>query len=172
MSEPHDVENRLGDTLQSRTETLAVAESCTGGLVGSLITDVPGSSDYFIGGIISYMNQTKRQTLAVSRESLERHGAISKPVAREMAQHVRDETGATWSVSTTGHAGPTPDATSIPAGSVFIGIAHAGGPEADESYSMVEHHRFDGTRTEVKTQIAKQALQSVLAQLRAGENDG
>ncbi len=133
MDDGHPVENRLGKALQTQRETIAVAESCTGGLVGSLITDVAGSSDYFIGGIISYMNQTKRQSLAVSRESLERYGAVSKPVAREMAQHVRDETNATWSVSTTGYAGAATDSGSVPAGSVFIGIAHAGTPDTEES---------------------------------------
>lgn len=167
MGDERSVERRLGAELRARSETIAVAESCTGGLVGSLITDVPGASDYFVGGIISYMDQTKRRTLAVSRESLERHGAVSQPVAREMAQHVRDETDATWSVSTTGYAGAATDAGSAPAGSVFIGIARAGTPNGDGTYSVVEHYRFDGDRLEVKRQIAEQALESVVAQVRA-----
>ncbi len=161
------VEERLGARLDDLEETIAVAESCTGGLVGSLITDVPGSSNYFIGGIISYMNQTKLQQLAISRESLERHGPVSKPVAREMAQHVRDEAGASWAVSTTGYAGQTTESSDHPVGSVYIGIAHAGNFESDGSYTIVEHHQFDGSRHEVKERIARQALESALAQITA-----
>lgn len=161
------VEARLGDALRDRGETISVAESCTGGLVGSLITDVPGSSDYFIGGIISYRNRTKLQRLAVSREALEAHGPVSEPVAREMAQHVRDEAASTWSVSTTGYAGPADGVTDRPVGTVYIGIAHAGEPEADPSYAVVEHHRFDGDRHEVKERIARQALRSALGEVRS-----
>lgn len=163
------VAERLGARLGELDETIAVAESCTGGLVGSLITDVPGSSNYFIGGIISYMNQTKLQQLAISREALERHGPVSKPVAREMAQHVRDEADAGWAVSTTGYAGPTTESPDHPAGSVYIGIAHAGDFEADDSYTIVEHHQFAGSRHEVKAQIARRALESALAQIEAKE---
>lgn len=163
------IAKRIGEALRDRGETLAVAESCTGGLVGSLITDVPGSSDYFVGGIISYVNQTKLQRLAVSRELIERHGAVSKPVARKMAQHIRDEADATWSVSTTGYAGPTVESADSSTGSVFIGIAYAGIPDTRAPYSIVEHHQFDGDRHEVKEQIATQALKSTLAQIRSGE---
>lgn len=163
------IEKRIGEVLRDRGETIAVAESCTGGMVGSLITDVPGSSDYFVGGIISYMNQTKLQRLAVSREAIEQHGAVSKPVAREMAQHIRDEADATWSVSTTGYAGPEVNSADSAIGSVFIGIAYAGTPDERESYSIVEHYQFDGNRHEVKERIAKRALKSMLAQIRSGE---
>jgi nicotinamide-nucleotide amidase len=159
---------RLGETLGERGETLAVAESCTGGLLGSTITGVAGSSDYFVGGVISYTERTKRQLLAVSRESLERHGAVSEAVASAMARHIRDETGADWGVSTTGYAGPTGGDTDTPVGTVYIGIAYAGGDGRDP-YATVEHHRFEGSRATVKERIVEQALRSALAEIESGE---
>lgn len=161
------IEARLGRNLRESEQTIAVAESCTGGLVGSLITDVVGASDYFVGGIISYMNQTKLQNLAVSREALEQHGPVSKPVAREMAQHIRDEANATWGVSTTGYAGSAAEASGEPPGSVYLGIAFAGEFESKSSFSIVEHHQFDGSRRELKERIAKQALESVYRQIKS-----
>lgn len=161
------IEARLGQLLRDEEQTIAVAESCTGGLVGSLITDVVGSSEYFIGGIISYMNQSKLQSLAVSREALEQHGAVSKPVAREMAQHIRDEANATWGVSTTGFAGKSAEASGEPPGSVYIGIAFAGEFESKTSFSLVEHHQFEGNRRALKERIAKQALESVSVQIQS-----
>ena len=157
---------RIGRVLTDREETLAVAESCTGGLLGSTITGVAGSSDYFAGGIISYTERTKRQLLAVSRESLEQHGAVSETVASGMARHIRDETGADWGVSTTGFAGPTSDDPDIPVGTVYIGIAYAGNRETDP-YAVVEHHEFDGDRAAVKRQIVEQSLASTLEQIES-----
>lgn len=165
MSTAPPVADQLGTALCERNETIAVAESCTGGLIGSKITDVPGSSEYFVGGIISYVDQTKLQRLAVSREAIERHGVVSEPVAREMAQHVRDEADATWAVSTTGYASSPDDSTDLSAGSVYVGVAHAGAPDADDSYTIVEYHEFEGDRREVKERIATQALESALTQI-------
>jgi len=159
---------RLGDALGERGETLAVAESCTGGLLGSTITGVAGSSDYFVGGVISYTERTKRQLLAVSRESLERHGPVSETVASAMARHIRDETGADWGVSTTGYAGPTSGDPDTPVGTVYIGIAHAGGDGRDP-FATVEHHRFEGDRAAVKERIVEQALRSALTEIETVE---
>lgn len=157
---------RVGEALTERGETLAVAESCTGGLLGSTITGVAGSSDYFLGGIVSYTERTKRQLLAISRESLAQHGAVSETVASGMARHIRDETGADWGVSTTGYAGPTSDDPDIPVGTVYIGIAYAGN-HAIDPYAVVEHHQFDGDRAAVKRRIVEQALASALEQIEA-----
>jgi len=159
---------RVGEVLAERAETLAVAESCTGGLLGSTITGIAGSSEYFLGGIVSYTERTKRQLLAISRESLERHGAVSETVASGMARHIRDETGADWGVSTTGFAGPTSGDPDIPVGTVYIGIAYAGNSEVDP-YAVVEHHQFDGDRAAVKRQIVEQALASALEQIESVE---
>jgi len=94
MAQDRLAAHRIGDALTRRSETPAVPKSCIGGLLGSTVTGVTGSSDYFLGGVIAYTNQTKRQPLAVSRESLEHHGAVSDPVASAIARHVRDETDA------------------------------------------------------------------------------
>ena len=161
------VAERLGERLRERGETLAVAESCTGGLLGSTITNVAGASDYFVGGVISYMNRTKLAFLAVSREALDRHGAVSRPVAREMAQHVRDEAGVDWALSTTGFAGAAPDSSDDPAGTVYVGVACASDRADGGAFSVVERHQFDGTRHEVKAQIVERALESLLAQVRS-----
>lgn len=167
MTDSAPIEERIGAELRERGDTVAVAESCTGGLVGSLLTGVPGASDYFIGGIISYMEQTKLQLLAISREQLTQHGPVSHPVAREMAQHIRDEASADWGVSTTGYAGPTGGSSGESVGTVYIGIAFAGTDDTDSPYVTVERHQFDGTRHEIREGIAKQALSSALAQMRA-----
>jgi len=166
MDEDTPVAARLGERLCERGETLAVAESCTGGFLGSTVTDVPGASEYFLGGILSYTDGTKRRLLAVSREDLDRHGAVSRPVARAMATHVRDEAGADWALSTTGYAGESDDGDE-PAGTVYVGIASAGTGEGP--FSVVERHQFDGSRQRVKARVTGRALESLLVQLRSTE---
>jgi len=157
------VARQLGDALRERDETIAVAESCTGGRLGSTIAGVPGASDYFVGGIISYTNRTKRRFLAVSREQLERYGAVSEQVATAMARHVRDEAGADWGVSTTGYAGSAPDSATVPSGTVFVGVAGAGRGPDREPFAVVERNRFDGTRHEVMDQTVTWTLRTTLA---------
>ncbi|MFB6197649.1 MAG: CinA family protein [Halobacteriaceae archaeon] len=157
--------NRLGDALRDEGHTVAVAESCTGGLVGSLITDVPGASDYFDRSICTYTYDAKLD-LGIAREMLDEHGAVSEPVAREMARRARDRSGTTWAVSTTGIAGPTGGSEETPVGTVFIGVARAADWGSNDSYTTVSHHLFDGTRTEIKRKIARQALQDILQELQ------
>ena len=99
------IEKRVGEALRETDATVAVAESCTGGLVGSLLTDVPGSSDYFDRSVVTYSNDAKQDVLAVSREHLDSEGAVSPPVAREMARGVRDTAGTTWGVATRNRSG-------------------------------------------------------------------
>ncbi|USZ69063.1 CinA family protein [Halorussus salilacus] len=159
------VEERLGDALRESDATLAVAESCTGGLVGSLLTDVPGSSDYFDRGLVTYSYDAKLRELGVSREALDEHGAVSEPVAREMARGVRDAAGTTWGVSTTGIAGPTGGSDDKPVGTVFVGVAYAGAWGTGESYATVSRHEFDGDRREIKEQIARKALEDLLSEV-------
>lgn len=158
---------RLGNRLRERGETLAVAESCTGGLLGSTVTNVPGASDYFLGGVVAYTAGTKRRLLAISRESLDRHGAVSRPVAEAMARHVRDEAGADWALSTTGYAGEPSGESDEPPGTVYVGIAAS--DAGDGPFSVVERHRFDGTRHEVKERIVDRALDSLVVQVRSTE---
>ncbi len=161
------VEARLGEALRERGETIAVAESCTGGLVGSLVTDVAGASDYFDRSVVTYSNDAKQRHLAVSREALDEHGAVSGPVAREMARAVRDVAGTTWGVSTTGIAGPTGGTAEKPVGTVFVGVARAAAWGSGESYARVERDQFDGDRRAVKEQIARRALEKVAEEVEA-----
>ena len=166
MNTDSPIERRLGDALRNSGATIATAESCTGGLIGSLLTDVSGSSDYFDRGFVTYSYEAKMEHLGVSRESLDEHGAVSEPVARQMARGVRDVAGTTWGVATTGIAGPTGGTEDKPVGTVFVGVAYAGEWASSDSYATVERHEFDGTRREIKEQIARQALADVLSELR------
>jgi nicotinamide-nucleotide amidase len=163
------IEKRVGERLRDREETLAVAESCTGGLVGSRLTDVPGSSAYFDRSLVTYANDAKQELLGVSREALDAHGAVSEPVAREMARGVRDTAGTTWGVATTGIAGPTGGTDEKPVGTVYLGVAYAGPWGTESSTASVERYEFDGSRTERKSQFAEQALSDLLAAIEARE---
>jgi PncC family amidohydrolase len=112
--------------------TLAAAESCTGGLVAYRITSIPGSSAYFLGGIVAYSNDLKRDVLGVRQETLDRHGAVSETCAREMAEGVRQLTGASIGVSTTGIAGPGGATRHKPVGLIFIACASPVGTDVHE----------------------------------------
>jgi len=158
----HAIERRVGEALRDRSETLAVAESCTGGLVGSLVTDVSGASAYFDRSVVTYSYDAKQDLLAVARETLDEHGAVSEPVAREMARGVRDTADADWGVATTGIAGPTGGSPETPVGTVYVAVAHAAPWETGDSGCTVTHYEFDGSRTEVKAAIARQALADLL----------
>jgi nicotinamide-nucleotide amidase len=151
----------LGDRLSEREETVAVVESLTGGLVCSRLTDIPGSSDYFDRGVVTYSNEAKQEGLAVSREALDAHGAVSEPVAAEMARGVRDTAGTTWGVSTTGVAGPTGGTDEKPVGLVYVGVAYAGPWGSESSFVTVDRHVFDGDRRAVKTASATAALEAL-----------
>jgi len=165
MSDIAPVEERIGAVLTDRGERIGVAESCTGGLICSLLTDVPGSSDYFEGGIVSYSPGAKLHELAVSREALDRHGTVSEPVAREMAQRVRDIEETTWGLSTTGYAGPAGGTGDNPVGTVYVGVAYAGELGTGTTTTRVERYRFEGERTEVKQRMARQALSLALDEI-------
>jgi len=156
------VERRVGEALRDRGDTVAVAESCTGGLVGSLLTDVSGSSAYFDRSVVTYSYDAKQDVLAVSREALDDHGAVSEPVAIEMARAVRDTAATDWGVATTGVAGPTGGSPETPVGTVYIAVAHAAPWETGQSGCTVRHYEFAGSRTEVKAKIAGQALEDLL----------
>jgi nicotinamide-nucleotide amidase len=113
----------VGKHLKQAGETIAVAESCTGGGLGAMLTEVPGSSDYFLGGIISYANEVKIKLLGVSPEDLGKYGAVSEIVAQQMALGVKQQLNSSWGVSITGIAGPGGSTEDKPVGLVYIGIA-------------------------------------------------
>ena len=122
----------VGEHLQTTRETLSTAESCTGGGLGQMLTSIPGSSNYFMGGVISYDNQAKIALLGVSAEDLAQRGAVSHVIAKQMAAGVRSRLGTTWGLSITGIAGPGGGTAAKPVGLVYIGLA---GPQDEiESY--------------------------------------
>jgi nicotinamide-nucleotide amidase len=113
----------LGSMLMDRRATLAVAESCTGGLMAKQLTDVPGSSGFFLLSAVTYANEAKMAVLGVAPETLERYGAVAEATAREMAEGARRCAGADYALSTTGIAGPDGGTAEKPVGTVCIGLA-------------------------------------------------
>lgn len=124
------LEEVLGRMLRERSLTVAAAESCTGGYVADMLTNVPGSSDWMAGGVVAYANRVKTDALGVSPEALRRHGAVSESVAAQMADGVRRRLGANLGISTTGVAGPSGGTPEKPVGTVWIGYADAAGVRA------------------------------------------
>jgi competence/damage-inducible protein CinA-like protein len=116
-----------GELLRKNRATICVAESCTGGMLGERFTSVPGSSDYFAGGFITYTNAMKVELLGVPAETLKEHGPVSKETAEAMAIGARRRCGATYAISITGAAGPDSGGESVPAGTVYVAIADAAG---------------------------------------------
>lgn len=136
-------------------KTLVTAESCTGGGIGAALTEVPGSSAVFKGGIISYCDEVKHKQLGVAKALLEEKGAVSFEVAQAMAAGARKLLDGDYAISVTGLAGPDGDAYGNPVGTVFIGLA-------GEENSVVRHFVFAGTRDEIRRQAITAALQMVL----------
>ncbi len=155
------LEEVVGRILREKGRTLAVAESCSGGLLGHRLTNVPGSSDYFLAGVVAYSNAAKTAFLGIRPSSIARHGAVSSAVARQMAQGIRNRTRADYGLSITGIAGPSGATSEKPVGLVFIGLAWAGGAE-------VQKNIFLGNRQMVKFQSTQKALDMVRRQLLAG----
>ena len=149
----------VGQMLRERRATLAVAESCTGGMLAERITSVPGASDYFAGGFLTYTYAMKTQMLGVDPELLEQHGAVSEPVAEAMARGARERTGATFAVSITGVAGPGQGSEKARVGSVSIGIA---GPEGCRVRSV----QFAGDRMRIRSLATQTALDLLRRALR------
>ncbi len=117
------LEERVHEILTARGLKLAVAESCTGGTIASKFTAIAGASQYFMAGVVSYSNASKRDILGVSQESIDRYGAVSEQVAREMAEGVRRIAGADYAIATTGIAGPTGGSDEKPVGTVWMAVA-------------------------------------------------
>ena len=143
---------RAGTLLAERGWSLAMAESCTGGLIAHLITEIPGSSSYLIGGIIAYANRIKRDVLGVPEKELVAHGAVSHEVALAMAQGVRHTLGTDVGLSTTGVAGPSGGTAAKPVGTVYVAISS---PLGDG----VEHHLWPTDRQGNKRLSARAALE-------------
>jgi len=144
----------VGELLRSKGLTISVAESCTGGRVGDLLTDVSGSSDYFLGGVISYSNRSKVELLGVSEKSLAAEGAVSDEVARQMSAGARKFLHARIGVGITGIAGPLGGSPEKPVGLVYIAVSSDKGTISDKNL-------FKGSRTQVKRQSANRALEMI-----------
>ncbi len=136
-------------------KTLATAESLTGGGIGAALTAIPGSSEVYCGGVISYTDQVKHAILGVPQEALDEYGAVSAPVAEAMAAGVRALLKADVAVSVTGLAGPGGDKYGNPVGTVFIGYQ-------DAHHCTVRHCLLEGTREEVRSQTIETALKLIL----------
>ncbi len=148
------MKNTLSSLLINKSLTISTAESCTGGLIGHMLTSIPGSSSYFMGGIISYSNEAKMDLLNVSPETLKQHGAVSAQTAEEMALGVKSQFKTDIGVSVTGIAGPDGGSDEKPVGTVFMGYFIFGG-----LYSV--RYLFKGDRAEIKQQTAETALENV-----------
>lgn len=120
----------IGEQLKRNGEKLSVAESCTGGYLAHLLTSVPGSSDYFIGGAVTYSNEMKCELLGVNPASIKNDGAVSETVVKQMAEGMRRRSGADYALATSGVAGPDGGTEEKPVGTVWIGLSHSGGTEA------------------------------------------
>ncbi len=121
------LQSAVAEILTRRGETLAVAESCTGGAVSALFTEIPGASEYFLCGVVSYSNRAKAELLGVRTADIERFGPVSREVAEQMAVGARRVAGSDYAISTTGVAGPTGGTDEDPVGTVWIAVAHPGG---------------------------------------------
>jgi len=151
MNTASEIAARVGRLLLERGWTLGVAESCTGGLVSHSITNVPGSSAFFVGGVVTYANEAKRDVLGVSEELLTKHGAVSRGVALAMAEGVRDLLGTEVGLSITGIAGPAGGTPTKPVGTTFIAVSSPLGRE-------VRHHLWNSDRLGNKRHSAEAAL--------------
>ncbi len=174
--------DRVVEILKERGATVATAESCTGGRVAAAFTASAGASDYFVGGVVAYSNEVKIGVLGVERETIERHGAVSREVAEQMATGVRRLTGADYAIATTGIAGPGGGTSEKPVGTVWVAVSAAvrgnirarrgstlwpttrwdRQQSADGTISETVEARlfnFDGTRTENMSSAVEAAIE-------------
>jgi nicotinamide-nucleotide amidase len=158
-TDEEDLPAVVGRLLREKGETLALAESCTGGMVASLLTDAPGSSNYFLGGIVSYADSAKKDWLGVSEETLSQRGAVSEEAAREMARGARSRFGAGMAAAVTGIAGPDGGTPDKPVGTVCFAVAGPGGRET------VKRRRVPGDRAQVRRWASLFCLHLVRRQL-------
>lgn len=150
---------QVADALRASGSSVTTVESCTGGLVGAALTSLPGSSDYFPGGFITYSNELKQRLVGVKDQSLETYGAVSDSVAREMAMGGLRHAASTYAISITGIAGPGGGSIEKPVGTVWICVAQSGG--------AIDCRRFlfPGTRSVVREAACLTALRMLLAMM-------
>lgn len=147
--------NKVSDELKKHQVTIATAESCTGGLLAHILTNISGSSAYFDRGVISYSNKSKQEVLGVPEELLKKHGAVSREIAEAMAQGIRQRASVNYGLATTGIAGPTGGTKDKPVGLVYIAIA-------TKDYVTVKRFLFSGDRLTNKESTCTSALELLL----------
>ncbi len=147
-----EIEELIGMLLKKRGLTIAAAESCTGGLISSRITNISGASEYFVAGLVTYSNKAKTLFLSVPEEVITQHGAVSSETAQLMAEGVRNKTGADIGIAVTGIAGPLGGTPEKPVGTVFIGISA-------KEITKVRNFSFTGSRLEIKQKTSDKALE-------------
>jgi PncC family amidohydrolase len=157
MSKPLEI--LLGELLTQRRQTLAVAESCTGGLIGHRITDVPGASAYYQGSVTAYAYEAKVRLLGVRWDTINTHGAVSRATVLEMARGVRAALGADIGISVSGIAGPGGGTPEKPVGTVWLGLS---APDYEDAW----HFLWDGDRPTNKAYSAEAALQALVHYLQ------
>lgn len=160
MTEREDIEraSTLGRLLLERDWTISTAESCTGGLIGHLLTEISGSSAFYLGGVIAYANEVKTGILQVEASDLQTYGAVSAPIARAMARSVRRLMGTQIGLSATGIAGPTGGTPDKPVGTVYLGLSSPLG-------EAVEQHVWPHERGMNKLASARRALDMLIEML-------
>jgi nicotinamide-nucleotide amidase len=155
---------QVSQNLKRRGETLAVAESCTGGFLAKVLTDLPGSSEWFLGGWVVYSNDAKQRDAKVSAHILKRHGAVSEPVVVQLARGALTRFESHWSVAISGVAGPSGGSKAKPVGSVWLALGNRrGSRQTVDTYWC----RFEGTRDQIRRHSVLIALQGLAAQTSA-----
>ena len=149
----------LGNLVSARSQTLAIAESCTGGLLGHTISNVPGSSLYFLGGIVAYSDTIKTELLGVSPATIRNHGSVSDKTALVMASMVTDHFVSDIGIAITGIMGPGGERPDKPIGTVFVAVA-------SESGETVKECHFKGSREEIKEQSVQAAIELAIGFLK------
>ncbi len=145
------LEEEVAQVLSSQKLTIAVAESCTGGLIAFRLTNISGSSAFFERGAVTYSNQAKTEMLGVAKEVIEKHGAVSEQTAKAMAEGIRKQSRTDLGLSVTGIAGPTGGTPGKPVGTVFIALASDKGTECQK-------HLFQGDRAAIRRETSETAL--------------
>jgi len=166
--EDEDLETVIVRLLTERKATLALAESCTGGCIANRITNVPGASAVLLAGLVTYSNAAKEKFLGVHAETLAQHGAVSKPVAREMAEGARRETQADYALAVTGIAGPSGATPGKPVGTVFIALAGPSGTVIEHNLNPYDRETFKQVTTQQALELLRRAVLRSFAESTRG----
>jgi PncC family amidohydrolase len=156
--EDDELESVIVRLLTERKTTLALAESCTGGCIANRLTNVPGASAVLLAGLVTYSNEAKQRFLGVLSDTLAKHGAVSEPVAREMAEGARREARADYALSVTGIAGPSGGTPEKPVGTVFIGLAGPSGTIIERNFNPYDRETFKQVTTQQALDLLRRAV--------------